>query len=126
MIADDIHKLLEARIKLDSHDANETEECWNAEVKVLTDDLQKTLHFFEFECSDEELFWLSEVFTSVSKILQSTDFINVLKRRLAMVTSDSYSQSNYNDDFINNNITYDDYVETITMEIDFAEGALNE
>lgn len=126
MIAKDIHKILEKRVRLDSHDSFGTEECWKAEIQLLTDNINNTLYFFEYECSDEDFFWLSEVFEKVSKSLKSKAFVEILKKRLANVTRDGYTPSKLDDEFIVQNISYDDYVDTIALEIEFAEGALNE
>lgn len=124
MIANDIRKIIESRKRLDTHDAFRTEECWNAEIQTLTADIKNTLHFFESECSDDELFWLSEVFEKVSKILQSKDFANILRKRLSKITRESYAQSILSDEFMKQNISYEDFVDVISMEIDFAEGVL--
>lgn len=126
MLAKSIHKIIEKRARLDSHDSYGTEECWNAEIQMLTDDLNNTLNFFEYECSDIDFFWLSEVFERVSKIFQNKVFVDVLRKRLSNVHREEYINNTLNDEFISNNISYDDYIDTVTMEIEFAEGALHE
>ena len=126
MIANDIHRIIEKRTRLDSHDAYGTKECWNEEMQVLTNNIEDTLCFFEYECSIEDFFWLSEVFSDVSEVLQSKDFIDILRKRLSKVTRESYIQGNLDDEFMVQNISYSDYVDAIIMEIDYAEGALND
>lgn len=126
MISDDIRRIVQKRVKIDSHDSYGTEECWCEEVRVLTQNIECTLHFFEYECTNEELYWLSEVFTAVSDVLQNRTFVDVLRKRLSSVTKENYVQSDLADDFMRQIITYDDFVDDISIEIDYAEGALND
>ena len=123
----DITKLriaVSKRIKLQPNDDDETEECWEEETWILSEDISGTLHFFETECTDEEFLWLSEVFEDISKKIQSEKFIQVLRNRLSRVTRESYNQKAFESEHIRKYVDYDEYIRSVGMEIDYAEGAL--
>ena len=126
MDIDKLITIISKRAKLDPNDDFETEKCWEEETQILSKDISGTLLFLEKECTDEEFFWLSEVFSDVSEILQSKKFIKVLRTRLAQVTRETYNQKSFQSEHMQKWVDYDEYVRSIGMEIDYAEGALHE
>ena len=119
-----LREILNKRVSLDANNDFETEKCWSDETLVLSENIDDTIVFFKSECTDEEFFWLSEVFSDVAEKTQSKDFVQALKQRLAQVTRDNYVQANFNDEHIRTYIDYDEYIRSVQLEIDYAESAL--
>lgn len=125
MNATDLRAKLAHRLTLDANDDYGTEESWKELTEILSENVDDTIRFFNDECSDEELFWLSEVFSDVSEIVQSKQFVQALRMRLARVTREGYDQKSFKSEHIRKWVDYDEYVRSISMDIDYAEGALN-
>ena len=126
MNVEEIRIAVSKRSFLHPNDDYETKECWKKETSLLSEDITETIFFFKNVCTDEEFFWLSEVFADVSEIVQSKEFIKVLRSRLAQVSRNSYIQKSFKSEHMRKWIDYDEYVRSVSMEIDYAEGALNE
>lgn len=122
----DLRAKLAHRLTLDANDDYGTEESWKELTEILSENVDDTIRFFNDECSDEELFWLSEVFSDVSEIVQSKQFVQTLRMRLARVTREGYDQKSFKSEHIRKWVDYDEYVRSISMDIDYAEGALND
>lgn len=129
MMSKKIRDVLNERLRVlrDTNDEWDygVEKCWKEEAYILSENLSATLLFFETECTDEEFFWLSEVFPVVSEILQSRKFIQTLRIRLAKVTRETYDQKSFETEHMQKWVDYDEYVRSIRMDIDYAEEALN-
>lgn len=121
----DLRAKLAHRLTLDANDDYGTEESWKELTEILSENVDDTIRFFNDECSDEELFWLSEVFSDVSEIVQSKQFVQTLRMRLARVTREGYDQKSFKSEHIRKWVDYDEYVRSVSMDIDYAEGALN-
>ena len=61
---------------------------WKKEVDAIVDDLETAMAFIQHECSDEELYWLAEVFDDVMEKTRSSDFLNCIRQRIQMVKDD--------------------------------------
>lgn len=122
----DLRAKLAHRLTLDVNDDYGIEESWKELTKILSESVNDTIRFFSDECSDEELFWLSEVFSDVSEIVQSKQFVQTLRMRLARVTRKGYDQKSFKSEHMRQWVDYDEYVRSISMDIDYAEGALND
>ena len=123
-----INKLRESILELLSLHPNDdygTEKCWKEETEILSEDISETIDFFTNQCTDEEFFWLSSVFSDVSEIVQSKQFVETLRSRLARVNRETYNQNSFESEHIRKCVDYDEYVRSVSMEIDYAEGALN-
>ena len=126
MKVEDLRAELIHRLSLDVNDDYRIEESWKRLTNILTESVDDTICFFNNECTDEEFFWLSEVFSDVSEVLQSKEFVQTLRNRLARVTPDKYDQKSFDDEHIRKYVDYDEYVRCTLLDIDYAEGALNE
>jgi hypothetical protein len=58
---------------------------WEKEVDAIVSDLKTAMSFIRNECSDEELYWLAEVFDDVMAKTRSLDFLNCIRQRVQMV-----------------------------------------
>ena len=114
------------RLSLDVNDDYGIEESWKNLTAILSDNIVDTINFFSKECTDEELFWLSEVFSDISEIVQNKEFVQVLRSRLSQVTRESYDQNSFKSEHMKKWIDYDEYVRSVNLDIDYAEGALRE
>ena len=61
---------------------------WEKEVEAIVGDMKTAIAFIQNECSDEELYWLSEVFDDVMEKTRSADFLNCIRRRVRRVKDD--------------------------------------
>ena len=100
------------------------EDYWKAAIAVSTRDIESAIAFFRTDCSDEELYWLSEIFEEVVKKTQSRELVETLQERLNKVISDTYSQQNFKSDYMRENVNYTEFVKSIQSEIDYARGQL--
>lgn len=126
MKVEDLRAELIHRLSLDVNDDYRIEESWKRLTNILTESVDDTICFFNNECTDEEFFWLSEVFSDVSEVLQSKEFVQTLRNRLARVTPDKYDQKSFDDEHIRKYVDYEEYVRSTLLDIDYAEGALND
>ncbi|MBR4346030.1 MAG: hypothetical protein IKP75_03760 [Oscillospiraceae bacterium] len=125
MKAEDLRNELTHRLSLDVNDDYGIEESWKRLNNILTENVNDTICFFSNECTDEEFFWLSEVFSDVSEKVQSKEFVQTLRTRLAQVTRESYDQKSFKSEHMRKWVDYDEYVRSVSIDIDYAEGALN-
>ena len=58
---------------------------WEKEVAAITDDLKTAIEFIDADCSDEEFYWLGEVFEDIMDKTRSADFLACLRRRVQRV-----------------------------------------
>ena len=58
---------------------------WEREVSVLTADPETTLIFIRQECTDDELFWMSEIFDDLISITKSRELLACLHERAGKV-----------------------------------------
>ena len=128
MIADEIRAALKERLRImeetdDNWDYG-IDKCCKKEVKILSEDISETIRFFTDECTNEEFFWLSEVFSDVAEKTKSSEFVQCLRNRLARVRREDYKQQSFNTEHMRKCIDYDEYVRSISLDIDYADGAL--
>ena len=104
----DIAKLKETiqrRISLELNDDFAQEECWNIERDILVNDIPGAIDFLK-TCSEEEFYWLSEVFDEVIDQTQSQELYQVMWDRNESLENQEYKESNL-------------------TELNFAKNALN-
>ena len=102
------------------------EESWKNLTAILSENIDDTINFFSTECKDEEFFWLSEVFSDVSEVVQNKEFVQALRSRLSKVTRETYDQNSFQSDHMKKWIDYNEYVRSVNLDIDYAEGVLKE
>ena len=62
-----------------------TDSLWEEEVNSVCCDLEESIRFIQTECSDEELYWLGEVFDDIMDKSRSVAFLNALRERAKRV-----------------------------------------
>lgn len=110
----------------ESDDNYWVEDYWKAAIKVFTRDVDQAIAFFRDECTDEELYWLSEIFEEIIDKTQSRELLETLRNRLAVVTLDRFKQDSFKTEYIQKNVNYKTYVADVSSEIDYAEGKIKQ
>ena len=121
-----LRKVIARNATLDPNDDFGTEKCWEEMTAILSEDIAAAIQYFETECTDEEFYWLGAVFEDVAEKTQSKELIQVLRNRLAKVTPETYCQQNFKTEHMRKWVDYAEYVRSIGVDIDFAEGRINE
>lgn len=100
-----LEEILSKRKSLDPNDDYSTYDCWTQEINILSENIQETITFLESECTDEEFYWLSEIFEDVAYKTKSSEFIKCIKNRLNRVVDKSIIKSIQTDiEFAESNI----------------------
>ncbi len=125
MIKEKIAEIVQERIRIceetdDNWDYG-IEQCWKKFIDILTVDIDRSIHYFLHECTDEEFYWLSETFEEIAEKTQSKELIQVLRNRLAKVTPEAYCQQNFKAEHMQKWVNYAEYVRCINSDIDYAE-----
>ena len=126
MNIEQLRGVIERNMALDPNDDFGTEKCWEEMTAILSEDIVATLHYFENECTDEEFYWLGAVFEDVAEKTQSKELIQVLRNRLTKVTPETYCQQNLKNEHMRKWVDYTVYVRGLSVDIDFAEGKIDE
>ena len=126
MNIEQLRGIIERNMALDPNDDFGTEKCWEEMTAILSEDIVATLHYFENECTDEEFYWLGAVFEDVAEKTQSKELIQVLRNRLTKVTPETYCQQNLKNEHMRKWVDYTEYVRGLSVDIDFAEGKIDE
>ncbi len=126
MNIEQLRGVIERNMALDPNDDFGTEKCWEEMTAILSEDIVATLHYFENECTDEEFYWLGAVFEDVAEKTQSKELIQVLRNRLTKVTPETYCQQNLKNEHMRKWVDYTEYVRGLSVDIDFAEGKIDE
>ena len=130
MIKERIAEVLKERIRIceetdDNWDYG-IEECRKKFVEIITVDIDKSIDYFLHECTDEELYWLSETFEEIAEKTQFKGFISAWRTRLAAITPENYNQQNFKTEHIRKWVDYKEFVRGTNLDIDFAEGKIDE
>ena len=126
MNIEQLRGVIARNMALDPNDDFGTEKCWEEMTAILSEDIIATLHYFENECTDEEFYWLGAVFEDVAEKTQSKELIQVLRNRLTKVTPETYCQQNLKNEHMRKWVDYTEYVRGLSVDIDFAEGKIDE
>ncbi len=129
MIKNQIAKIIDERIRNcdelgDNWDYG-INQCHEEAITILTQDVDKTITYILDECTDEEFYWIAEIFEEIAEKTQSKKLIQVLRKRLARVTPETYCQQNFKTEHMQKWVDYAEYVRSISSDIDFAEGKID-
>lgn len=58
---------------------------WEAEIKQFTVDIGESISFIEEECTDEEFYYLGEIFDDIIDKTRSVEFLDCLRERVKRV-----------------------------------------
>lgn len=79
MIKDIMDEIIVERKKKSNEDDYGIQNCWNKMIDVLSKDMYETVAYLE-SCSEEDIYYISEIFEDVSEQLQSKEYIDCLRR----------------------------------------------
>lgn len=60
---------------------------WEEEVKLFCEDLQASMQFVRTEATDEEMYWLTEIFEDILAETKSLEVLECLRERAERVVS---------------------------------------
>lgn len=87
----DFHGVIKERIT--NPNANNYEPYWwDKELKVILADLPRSIRFIREACTDEELYWLGEIFDDIMEKTRSVDFLDSLRERAERVTNPEWKK----------------------------------
>ena len=66
---------------------------WDQEISAIVNDMETAIEFISTECSDEELYWLAEVFDDIMDKTRSVAFLDSLRQRVQQVENPEWKQS---------------------------------
>lgn len=89
---EEIEKIIQKRRSLELGDDFELEKQWEIEVQILTEDINKTINYILKEISDENLYWISEVFEEIIEKTQSKKLLKSFEIRNEKVKDDNYKK----------------------------------
>ena len=58
---------------------------WEDETNAVCQDISASIHFILYECTDEEFYYLGEVFDDIMERTRSVEFLNCLRERVQRV-----------------------------------------
>lgn len=58
---------------------------WEDETNAVCQDISASIHFVQCECTDEEFYYLGEVFDDIMDKTHSMEFLNCLRERVQRV-----------------------------------------
>lgn len=79
MIKNLMDKILAERKEKNIEDDYGIQDCWGKMVEILSKDVHETVAYLEC-CSEEDIYFISEVFEDVSEQLQSKEYIDCLRK----------------------------------------------
>ena len=80
-----LKETLSLRLSLNDNDDFALMECWKQERNLLSEDISGTIVFFD-SCTDEEFYWLSEVFDDLIEKTQSKELFQTICARTERVS----------------------------------------
>ena len=78
MIKDIMDDIISERKSKNIEDDYGIQNCWNKMIDILSKDINETVAYLE-NCSEEDIYFISEVFEDVSEQLQSKEYIECLR-----------------------------------------------
>ncbi len=79
MIKNSMDVIIENRKKKNIEDDYGIQDCWDKIIKILSKDVKATILYLE-SCSEEDIYFISEVFEDISEQLQSKEYIICLRK----------------------------------------------
>ena len=87
-----LKELIIHRQALDINDDQALMECWKAETDILSDNISESIDFI-LASSDDEFYWLSEVFDDLIERTQSHELFTAICQRHERITNLEYKDS---------------------------------
>lgn len=88
----ELRNVLARRTSLMLNDDVALAECWKHETVILSENIPETIAFFD-TCTDEEFYWLSEVFDDLIEKTQSRELFQAICSRTKKIDNPEYKAS---------------------------------
>ncbi len=88
-----LREIIEYKKTLDINDPA-IMDCWKKEAELLSENVSETISFIDNECTDDEFYWLCEVFDDVISKTQSRELLRILIDRNSRVKDPEQRESN--------------------------------
>lgn len=93
MIHDRLRAVIAKRIALHPEDDFQIDKCWKEEVALLTEDIDEAIDFILNHGTDEEIYWLSEIFEDVVHSVNSMPFVEAIIERANTIYDEAKKKS---------------------------------
>lgn len=90
-VIDELRKALDIRMHSDP-DTYYHVSLWEHMVTIICTHLEETQHFLTNVCTDEELYWLGEIFDDIMEQTRSESFLTCLNQRAQLVIDQQWKQ----------------------------------
>lgn len=121
------HSLKEAA-QFRIHESEENywiEDYWKAAVEAGTQNISDTIAYFLHDCTDEEFFWLSEIFSDLSEKVPNKELVEALRTRLNAIKRENYRPKDFHSKLLREMNSFDEFMDSIEYEVVEAEGVLD-
>lgn len=126
MNTSELRNELSCRLAIDANDDYGRNKSWEKLAEILSKNVLEAMEFFQHEFTDEEFYWLSEIFEEVAEKTQSKELIQTLRDRLSKVTPENYDRQSFHSEHMRKWVDYAEFVRSVGDEIDYAEGRIEE
>lgn len=92
MNIENLRNVLARRSSLNLNDDIVLMECWKQETEILSENISETIAFFD-TCTEEEFFWVSEVFDDLIEKTQSRELFQAICKRAESINNPEYKVS---------------------------------
>lgn len=79
MLKEIMDNLIRERKNKHSEDDYGIYECWDKMTEILSQDIDETIQYLE-NCSEEDLYFISEIFEDISERVKSEKYISCLRK----------------------------------------------
>lgn len=121
------HSLKEAA-QFRIHESEENywiEDYWKAAIEAGTRNRSDTIDYFLHDCTDEELFWISEVFSDLPETILSKELINAMRTRLNAIKPEEYHPEKFQSKTLQDWGNFEQFIHSIQYEVNLTEGVLD-
>ena len=77
---DEIKKAIQKRASVNDEWDYGVEQSWKVVLDIISKDMDKTISFFENDCTGDEFAWLSEIFDEIIDIFPEQKIIDILRK----------------------------------------------
>lgn len=92
---EELEKIIKKRVSLEIGDDFALDKCWEEEIQILSEDINKTMNYILNEITDENFYWISEVFEEVIDKTQSEKLLKIFETRNEKVEDENYKKDIY-------------------------------
>ncbi len=88
---DELRKLLDTRMH-GNPDSYYYVTLWEDEVKIICANMEESIRFIREDCTDEELYWLGEIYNDIMDKTRHKAFLQALRERAQRVENPEWKK----------------------------------